>query len=144
MRLIKRGMAVFCILWVYSCVSTMRTPTSNEERIYLQNVESFPLRFVISKNEAGDAWGRAQSWIGRYSNMKIQVLSDYVIQTYNPREGSLNYGYYVTKTPVGENVEINVECISGNMFNKNKALRNARILAYYIKTGKLMTQFIEQ
>ncbi len=137
---------IVTILWslflIMSCAPAIIAPSNTEERIYLQNVESFPLKFIISKKEAPDAWGRAQSWVAQYSSMKIQVLSDYVIQTYNP-EG-LRYGYYVTKTPMGDDVEIKVEGITGNMFNKDKAERNARILAYYIKTGKLIPKFISQ
>lgn len=95
-----------------------------------------PTTFTIPKTLAADAWGRAQSWIGKYGSMKIQTVSDFVIETYNPTESALKYGYSITKTPSTDSVEINVECQSGNMFDAASALQNAHLLAYFIDTGK--------
>jgi hypothetical protein len=107
-----------------------------EERSYLERAEACPLEFTIPADEADAAWGRAQSFIGRFSSMKLQTVTDFVIQTYNPREGNVDFGYYVTKTPLGDQVRITVECIKGNLFSGADAKRNAHILAYYIKTGE--------
>jgi len=95
------------------------------------------LEFAIPKIEADDAWGRAQGFIGRFSSKKLLTVTDFVIQTYDPMGCSDEYGYSVIKTPMGDNVLIAVECIVGNTLIKPNAEKNARILAYYIKTGEL-------
>jgi len=107
------------------------------EKVYIEKVKSFPLEFTIPASEAEEAWGRAQSFIGRFSSMKLQIVTDYVIQTYNPPSGTVDFGYYVTKTPIGDSVKISVQCVTGNMFAWEDAKLNAHILAYYIATGEL-------
>jgi tetratricopeptide (TPR) repeat protein len=110
---------------------------TSDERIYLEKVKAFPLEFTIPINEVEVAWGRTQSFIGRFSSMKLQIVTDYIIQTYNPPKGEISFGYYVTKTPIGNNVKITVICITGDPLGEGAASLNAHILAYYIKTGEL-------
>jgi len=93
-----------------------------------------------------EAWGRAQSFLARYSNMKMQTVTDYVIDTYNPLKNSggvknmfVAYGYSVSRTPsVSGTTLISVKCVSNNMFANEYAKRKAQILAYYIETGELI------
>ncbi|MFC1595651.1 hypothetical protein ACFL3X_01930 [Gemmatimonadota bacterium] len=115
--------------------SMMRLTT--EETTYLAKVNAHPLEFTIPKSEDADAWGRAQSFIGRFSSMKLQTVTDYVIQTFNPSESDVSYGYYVTKTPLGDEIQYTIQCNCGNMFGGADANQNGRILAYYISSGEL-------
>jgi hypothetical protein len=73
--------------------------------------------------------------------MKLQVTTDYVIQTYNPNQNDagIEYGYDVTKTPSGADVQFDVQCSTNNMFEGGQAAQNAHILAYYMATGQLLT-----
>jgi hypothetical protein len=120
------------------CATTSMLKLTPEEQTYLEKAKAFPLEFTIPKSEADEAWGRAQSFIGRFSSMKLQTVTDFVIQTYNPGSGDVDFGYYVTKTPMGDKVQITVQCNTGNMFAGADANTNAHILAYYIKTGELV------
>ena len=120
------------------CATTSMLKLTPEERTYLEKAKAFPLEFTIPKSEADEAWGRAQSFIGRFSSMKLQTVTDFVIQTYNPRSTDVDFGYYVTKTPMGDKVQITVQCNTGNVFAEEDANNNAHILAYYIKTGELV------
>ncbi len=95
---------VLCLLM--GCATTSMLKLTPEEQTYLEKAKAFPLEFTIAKSEADEAWGRAQSFIGRFSSMKLQTVTDFVIQTYNPGSGDVNFGYYVTKTPMGEEVQI--------------------------------------
>jgi len=87
-----------------------------EEEAYLEKAKLFPLEFTMPKSEEDEVWGRAQSFIGRFSSMKLQIVTDFVIQTYNPRDTDVDFGYYVTKTPMGDKIKINVQCNTGNRF----------------------------
>jgi len=115
---------------------------AREEQTYLAKAMPFPLEFTIPKGEADEAWGRAQSFIGRYSSMKLQIATDFILQTYNP--SGIDFGYYVTKTPMGDNVQITVRGLTDSWFAVAAANKNAHILAYYIKTGELIPRLIAQ
>jgi len=95
---------------------------------------AFPLRFAIPNNEAEIAWGRAQSFVGRFSSMKLQVATDYVIQTYNP-ESAWEFGYAATRTPGIGHALCDVDCQTGGTLGADEAEQNAHIFAYYVKTG---------
>lgn len=130
------------IIIFIACTVPAKKGITPDEEDYLSKVNEFPTEFTIEENDIDNAWGRAQSWIGKYSSMKVQTVTDFIIQTYNP--SSDNYGYYIVKTPVNNDFEINVSCSKANIFTPKKyAETNARILSYYIKTGECMPQFIK-
>jgi hypothetical protein len=128
---------VLLIPGIEGCATSHLTP---EQQSQLANAMACPLEFTVPKSQSADAWGRAQTFIGRFSSMKLQVVTDYVIQTYNPDpNGLIGYGYYVTRTPTGSGDEFTVKCITNNIFSGGEANRNAHIAAYYIKNGMLLS-----
>ncbi len=131
---------LLAIILLYGCATTTSQliMASPEEQVYLDKVNAFPLKFIISKSEEKDAWGRAHSFIGQFSSMKLRTVTDSVLRTYNPAVLYVKFGYYVTKTPLeGDAIQIYVRCNTGNVFASGEAKTNAHILAYYIKTGEL-------
>jgi hypothetical protein len=126
--------------------SQMATPLASnpEEEAYLAAVRATPLVVSLPKDQADDGWGRAQSFVGKYSSMKVQVATDYVLQTFNPASPAIDFGYYITRTPLGDQVEFDVKCVAGNSFTRDSATLNAHVLAHYIQTGELNPKFIEQ
>lgn len=126
------------LLFLFGCAAKFATmKLTPDQKLYTEQMMAFPLEFEMSKTAAVDVWGRAQSFIGKYSSMKLQTATDFIIQTYNPGEYEVSYGYYVTKTPLGEKVQFTVVCNTGNMYRAQSATANAHILAYYMATGKL-------
>ncbi len=123
------------VLFVAGCVTPMKL--NPEEKAFLEKVKTAPLEFNVSKEEVTDAWGRAQSYVGQYSSMKLQTATDFVIQTYNPVMGDAGWGYSATKTPMGKEFKISVKCLASNMFVKDLTESNARIFANYVKTGEM-------
>lgn len=111
---------------------------------YVHAALSFPLTFRMKLEDEKNAWGRAQSFIGRFSSMKLQIATEYVLQTYNPVAPDVNFGYYITKTPIENELEFNVQCITGNIFALGEARTNERYLAYYISTGKLYPEYVNK
>ena len=132
----------FILLFIYSWAMTPK-PMSPEEQDYLNEIMATPLTFKVPKEQANDVWGRIQSWIGKYSSMKIQTATDFVIETYNPPGSEVKYGYSATKTPLGDEVEFEVKCFCGNIFAGTQVERNAHILAYYALTGLVNPKFID-
>lgn len=86
-----------------------------------------------------EEWERAQLWIVKHSRYKIQLVTDVLIETYNPRKGDTNYGLTVTKEPIGNSgYSIRLDLVCGNMFGGCSPtpvhVRNA--FYYYVKHGK--------
>ena len=62
-------------------------------------------------------WKRAQVWLALNSELKIQVATDVVIETYYPVNGSPTYGFRIMRAPQAgktERIMINMSC--GNIF----------------------------
>ncbi len=125
-------------------------PPTSAQQAYLDKVMDRSLDVTVSKAGAEEAWGRVQSFIGKYSSMKIQMSTDFNIQTYNAPVSESVYrfecGYSATKTPMGKKIQISVECAPGrstNMFASNNskwdhfAAVNSHIMANYVETGEL-------
>ncbi len=115
----------------------------SEEQKYYDEAMACPLIFELPNSEAEKAWARAQSFIGRFSPMKLQIATDYILQTYTPtRATSAAYGYYVTRTPLDSTYEFEVNCVTDNPFLQPEANENGHLAAYYIKTGQLKSKYI--
>ncbi len=95
---------------------------------------AFPLQFAVPNKHAEIASGRAQSFVGRFGTMKLQVATDYVVPTYNP-DGAGDYAYYGTRTPGRSVAVFDVGCQTGGTFEGEEARQNAHIFAYYVKIG---------
>lgn len=129
-----RWLAILLILFLSACVST---PESPEIQAYDKAVREQPRKFTMPTSEAEEAWSRAQQFIGTYSGYKIQVATDYVIQTYTGNSG-VRYGYGVTRLLSGDTTTFDVRGFSSSALLDGHARYNANILAYYMLTGKLM------
>jgi len=130
----------FIMILVIELFLTGCTPYSSRGRTsadeeHLAAARKLPLEFNIPKEEENTAWERAKSYIGEYSQMPIQVLSDFVIRTDDPSKRE--YGYYLVKAPAEDSVQISVQCLPGEHANPDIAADLAHICAYYIKTGEL-------
>ena len=109
---------------------------------YIQAVKEQSLSFSIDKKESEIYWGRASAFLGRYSSMKIQIATNYVLQTYNPNSDKINFGYTVTRSPSENNDQFFIECSAGQSLLSHQAKLNAQILAYYLKSGKKISNLI--
>jgi hypothetical protein len=117
-----------------------------EQQQYLNEVNQFPVQFMMPKTAADDAWGRAQSFIGQYGTMKIKLVTDYIIQTYNasdPNQNDFYFAYTITKAPIDQNVQFNVNCTTGDFVSDAATTLNAHILAYYMSTAVVEPDFLK-
>ena len=137
--LFRRVMILLCLHILVSASCAVYTTSfkglTEEDEKYLEKAKKFPTEFHIPKSEEYDAWGRSHSFIGKYGSMKVQVVTDFIIETYNPSED--RYAYRIVKTPIGDSLEISVICIAGEMASRQIADEYSHICAYYIKTGLL-------
>jgi hypothetical protein len=113
-----------------------------EEAAYLKEAVDTPLVFTAPKDKSDEIWGRINAFIGKYSSMKIQTASNYIIETFNP-SNLLEFGYSANRAPKGDDVEFTVSCFTG-VGSKNIPTQNAHLLAYYALTGKIIPRLIVQ
>lgn len=74
--------ATICILVLLMQLAACATRQFTEsEKAYALAVMNQPTNFYLPKNNADEAWGKAQVFVAQYSNMKIQVATDNVLQT---------------------------------------------------------------
>ena len=131
----KLWVLLLATILLESCFSSS---LNMKEIDYITRASQTPLEFSLPKEEAEDAWGRAQSFIGRYSSMRLHIVTDYVLETKSP-QGATNFkqfGYYVVKTPGKESVSLKVLCVAASVIYNKEARQNAHILAYYMMTGE--------
>jgi len=139
---VKISAIILSILFLSFCISAPKmTP---QEEAYINDVLNTPLTFTVAKDDSEETWGRIQSFVGKYSSMKLQTATDFVLQTYNPTGSVPRYGYTATKTPMGDEVEFQVDCTYCNMFTRKEAIQNAHILAYYALTGEVNPRFVHK
>ncbi len=115
-----------------------------EQTAFHAKAAAQPLKFSVHKSQDEETWGRAQAFVARYSRMKMQVVTDYVIQTYTPEGAEVKYGYYINRAPVGDSLLYQVDCLYSNELTDKKAIANAHYLAYYMTTAELMESIINK
>lgn len=88
-------------------------------------------------------WQRAQVWLGKHSKWKIQVVTDAVIQTYNPTNQDASYGFSIIREPSTDGsavISIDMQC--GNPLGCDPTPRDVRrAFFHYVMSGKdVLTQ----
>jgi hypothetical protein len=140
----KRQVAFLVLSFAFLLSCRSRPALTPEETAYLQAVMDSPLTFRVPRASAEDTWGRISAWIGRYSSMKIQTASDYIIETFNPGNWGAQFGYRVNRSPLEGEMEFSITCETNSSGEEKAATRNAHILAYYARTGEVMEKFIRR
>ena len=141
-----------CLLIFVSTFAQEKSKEPTPLQKYVARANQTPLTFKVPKEKEEEVWGRIQSFIAKHSSMKIQIATDYVIETYNPLKIELsdpewpgaNFGYEAIKTPMGDEVEFEVKCFSGEPGGWYKwcADKNAHYLAYYALTGEVEEEVV--
>jgi len=132
----------FLIVFLFSCSppANLFIKLTPEEEVYLEKAMSQPLTFIVYIEESEQKWALAQSFIAKYSTMKIETITDYLLETYTPYGDRM--GYKVIRTPTKEGDEFCIVCSYDNPFSKNNALQSAHIFAYYLVTGEIIPRLI--
>ena len=83
-------------------------------------------------------WERAQLWLTKHSKWKIQTSSDVVIQTYNPVNSDVSYGFTVTKEPQERGAySLSMDLVCGNPLGCDPLAADVRRAFYhYAATGE--------
>ena len=93
------------------------------------------LEVVVAEEDFSKAWGRGQGFIHENSNLKIQVSTDYIIETYNPIEIGHIYYSMVRKDLSDGQVKISVNVICKGCTHEFVMVK-AKRFAWYIRTAE--------
>jgi len=113
-----------------------------EEHAYLERAMAQPLTFMVTPEDSNMKWGVAQAFIAKHASMKIETVSDIVLETYNPYGG--RYGYRVIRTPKKDGDEFFIVCLNDNMFLSKSTEQNAHIFAHYLVTDEIIERLIKR
>ncbi len=116
---------------------------------YLQKIRGYPNTFTLPNADAEAAWGRAQVFVSKYSTMKIQTVSDYIVETYNTRTLTGNdvgftgikcdFAYSFTRSPGKDSTTFTVGCRTncGGLGDARMcAADNEKFASYFVQTGE--------
>jgi hypothetical protein len=138
----KKGLMLAVIVFLAAACTMPPVATTPEEVNYLAKVNAQPLTFRVPAALSNDAWGRIQSWIGRFSiYLKIKTVSDYVIETEHGTLIGTMIAYSASRAPMGEQAEFTIRAWTSSLNSQVNAKQNGHILAYYAATGELMEKF---
>jgi hypothetical protein len=116
-----------------------------QEQKYAVAIMAHPLEFTVPLSDDQEVWGRAQYFLNKYGDMKVQVATDFMVETYNPISGG-DCGYSVNRLPskTGVTFTVNANYKAASMLEDalSRATQNAHVLAYFMKTGEVRPNFI--
>lgn len=97
---------------------------------YDYNVSQQPTTFTLLSPQDKDAWARANYYVANNSDMKIQVSTEFLIDTYNPTNLE-EQAFTISRFPQSDKVQYEVKR-GGNAPQE---------CAYFIHTGKTRKDF---
>ena len=81
---------------------------------------SAPL-YCVGPDECNLYWRRAQVWVAQNSPMKIQLVNDTLLETFNPPAHSMDRAYRVIREPQAGREEIKVSTYCQNIYGCNRS-----------------------
>jgi hypothetical protein len=105
---------------------------TSEQEMYVHRATSEEADFTIPSQLRNDVWDRGQAFIGRFRVMKIQTLSDNVIQTYVPNNEAAPW-LSVARSQVGDSDYVTIR--SSPMSDTTVSQRLEHALSYYMFYG---------
>lgn len=143
-RVLASATLAGCIL---SCASTAMLDLTGEEQGSMTLATATPLYFSVPRDRARETWDRAQTFVDRYSSMKLRSSTDSMIQSYDPPptpqppgmevSAPIRFGYSVSRTAMADSIRLDVKCVTNRQLAEKDADTNAHIAAYFILTGRI-------
>jgi hypothetical protein len=155
-RIRVAGVAILSFLGACSSVPEARTP---EQKRYLAEAGSSPLKFSVELSDLDAAVDRALGWLATYHSLKrteadqrvfMELLRSFnrgvIASPMTYRVANLgSHGYAVDFVVKGGSVVVAVSHEHEVGFGLGEVVAHrAHLLAYYIKTGQLMPELLEE
>jgi hypothetical protein len=131
-----KAISLVCALLVLTCGCS--GITTSGVRTALLPAEGIGNEVICEEATCAEQWQRAQLWLAKHSNMKIQTSTEVLLQTYNPPSNSgSTYSFTVTREPLGNGqYRIFMEAPCNGMMCSPKVEEIKKAFYYYVQTGK--------
>lgn len=130
-----------------SCATTVDVASLGpEDQAYASKVNSMSNAFEVDKARSEEVWSRGNSFISRFSGMKIRIANESRVETFDPNSAEFGtIGYELTKELTGNSVKFNIRCIHKSLnakYTEDVCRNNEKVMAHYMLTGELKENFI--
>ncbi len=136
---VMKKAALAVLVTITGCATVAPKPVLTPgEQAELNVAMQTPNKLEMSTEEGQAAWARVQSWIQLNSVMKIQTVSDFIVETFNLDCGrTAGTRYTAQRVPLNKDiVQIQVNAYSCWVGQEQTNI-NQHVFAYFVKTGKL-------
>lgn len=126
---------VSTLVALHGCAATL----SVRQRALLDEALSNSAPTECDVSSCPDKWAMAKVWIVKHSSMKIQVVDDTIIDTYNPIDQVAPFAFRALRVPKGPGkygIEINVICAKPARCAPFNPKEIAAFFYYYLNSGK--------
>jgi hypothetical protein len=116
------------------------------DRNYVRNVKKMDSTLVVNNDKSQIAWKRGLNFIKNYSFLDIESKSNSHVSTKDPNAIQADKpGYVLTRAKKNGKTVIKVRCMYPTLhfkYTEDLCKANERYMTYYMKTGKLMSKFV--
>lgn len=136
-----------CIAFLSACATTYTMDKlTPEEQDYVAKVNNASPAFEMEKAKSDEAWSRGNSFISRFSGMKVQSSNEYLVSTYDPNASENGtIGYTLMKELNGKKVKFTIACQTKALnfkYTADVCRTNEKLMAHYMATGELQEKFV--
>jgi hypothetical protein len=136
-----------CIVFLSACATTYTLDKlTPDEQGYMTKVNNASPTFEMEKAKSDEAWSRGNSFISRFSGMRVQSSNEYLVSTYDPNASDNGtIGYTLMKELNGNKVKFTITCQTKALnfkFTPDVCRNNEKVMAHYMATGELNEKFV--
>jgi hypothetical protein len=129
------------------CATTYKMESlTPDEQAYVSKISSASPTFEVEKSKSEKVWSRGNSFINKYSGMKIQSSNEFHVSTYDPNASDLGtIGYELTKELNGNKVKFSIKCLTKFMnakYTPEVCANNEKVMSHYMQTGEINEKFV--
>lgn len=138
---------LMALAFLAGCATTYKMESLNpDEQAYVSKISSASPSFEVDKAKSEEVWSRGNSFINKYSGMKIQSSNEFHVSTYDPNASDVGtIGYELTKELNGTKVKFSIKCLTKFMnakYTPEVCANNEKVMSHYMQTGEINEKFV--
>lgn len=138
LAILSSGQVVPFFLLSDSTESPLMLAGDDASAISFEHISAFPLTFKVVATSSETSWARAIDFIARNCDVKVQTISQAVIETYSPNSITCNHciGAAIARIIGSDSTTFTVRAYTNHSEEMPFAEHFAHRLAYFMATGE--------
>jgi hypothetical protein len=133
MRAVLAVIATVLVVGVFGHDAAAQSMSKQKKTALKNAIDVLDPSFWVPRESSDVAWGRATQWMTTVPGMRLDTVTDTVLETYrSPSASSTTLGCQVTRRNDAEKSTFAVACGVNNMFSGGAARRATGMLKWYI------------